>query len=27
VAKVEHDFGIPLPNWQEGLKRVLAEVS
>lgn len=27
VAKVEHDFGITLPNWQEGLKRVLAEVS
>ena len=27
VAKVEHDFGITLPSWQEGLKRVLAEVS
>ncbi|KAB7627735.1 dTDP-4-dehydrorhamnose reductase [Stenotrophomonas rhizophila] len=27
VAKVEHDFGITLPNWQEGLKRILAEVS
>ncbi|WP_305805625.1 dTDP-4-dehydrorhamnose reductase [Stenotrophomonas sp. YIM B06876] len=26
VAKLEHDFGLSLPSWREGLRRVIAEI-
>ena len=26
VSKLEADFGIALPSWQDGLKRVIAEL-
>ena len=25
VAKLERDFGVALPSWQDGLKRVIAD--